>query len=173
MRKALLLASALVVVAFAGSGLLELFASMLQSRAATVDENRRRPGVPELPEDLSSQALVHLEGWLRRVRQDEGVSPPRRDIFRKVTEPDPVNPLPIAQQSSPEASPLQLVGFIFSGGPEGEENPSAAVRFEGRMLLVREGDSVGAYRVKSMVVGEEIELTTGETTGETIRLLLN
>jgi hypothetical protein len=41
------------------------------------------------------------------------------------------------------------------------------------MLLVREGDIVGAYRVKRMVVGEEIELTTGETTGETIRLLLN
>jgi hypothetical protein len=152
MRQALVFASALLVAVYVAEG------------------NPRRPEVPEPPEDLSPQALVHLDSWLRRVRQDQGVSPPRRNIFRKVTEPGPESPLHVVPPSSPEASRPQLVGFIFAGGPDGEESPSAAVRFEGRMFLVKVGDSVGPYRVKRMVVGEEIEL---EDAGETIRLLLN
>ena len=170
MRKALVFASALLVVVYAGSDFVEFSASAEQSPAATAEGNQRRPEVPELPEDLSPQALVHLEGWLRRARQDEGVSPPRRNIFLRVTAPDPASPQLVVALSSPEASRPQLVGFIFAGRPEGEESPLAAVRFEGRMLLVRAGDSVGKYRVKRMVVGEEIEL---EDAGETIRLPLN
>jgi len=152
MRKALVFASALLVLAYA------------------VEGKPRRPEVLELPEDLSPQALVHLESWLRRTKRDDGVSPPRRDIFRTIVELDAASPLPFVAPSSPEAIRPQLVGFIFAGGADGEMSPSAAVRYEGRMSLVKEGDSVGPYRVKRMVVGEEIELIAAD---ETIRLLLN
>lgn len=172
MKKALAFTTVLLVVACACADFMELFASAEQSSPATVGGSQRRLEVPELPEDLSPQALYHLESWLRRARQDERVSPPRRDIFRKATEPDPASPVPVGAPSSTEAVRPQLVGFIFAGGPDGEKSPSAAVRFEGRMLLVRVGDSVGTYRLKRMVVGEEIELVD-PTTGETIRLLLN
>jgi hypothetical protein len=122
--------------------------------------------------DLSSEALGHLDNWLRRVRDDWGRKALKRDIFRKVTEPASVVSIePTVSPSPPEAGPLRLVGFIFSGGSMGEENPLAAVRYEGRMWLVRPGDSIGTYRVERLVVGEEIHLVDPDT-GETVRLVL-
>jgi hypothetical protein len=122
--------------------------------------------------DLSLEALGHLESWLRRVRDDGGRKAPKRDIFRKVTEPvSVVSSEPPVSPSPPEAGPLRLVGFIFSGGTTGEENPLAAVRYEERMWLVRPGDSIGTYRVERLVVGEEIHLVDPDS-GETIRLVL-
>lgn len=168
MRRALvfILVVGLVVVVWLG------FSHPLASPLQDGDGQAGMPDLPDLAEELTPEGLAHLEIWLQRESDDERTGAPRRNIFRKAADPAPavlsesgVSPSP------PDSSPLRLVGFIFSGGTMGDEHPQAAVRFEGRMWLVRPGDSVGIYRVERLVVGEEIHLVHADS-GEKIRLVL-
>jgi hypothetical protein len=75
--------------------------------------------------------------------------------------PDPAPLLPSA-----ESMPLapRLAGFVFRNQEDGSSRALAAIRFEGRVWLVGEGEVVGTYRVERIVVEEE-EVFLVETVG--------
>ncbi len=123
------------------------------------------------PAGFSEETIGHLENWFRKMEASESGSKRAalRDIFRRGTEPERASPAPTeAREPIVEVVLPRLTGFVFEGGQRG---PVAAIRYDGRMWLVEAGDTIGPYRIESLVAGEEVVLVELES-GEELKLLL-
>jgi hypothetical protein len=125
----------------------------------------------EFPEELDVTTIRRLGEWIK----DKQVGRPPsslRNIFGReavaAKSPPRVAPPPTEEAQGP-AGPV-LKGFVYSRGVR--EAPFAAIDYEGQMLLVQVGDSVGPYRVESVEAEEGVTLVE-EATGEKFQLALN
>lgn len=121
-----------------------------------------------LPQGLTSEGLIRLRAWLEE-KEPGPQARPERDIFQRVDRrpmyseapPDPTPLLPTAESLPPAP---RLAGFVFRDEEDGSFRALAAIRFEGRVWLVGEGEVVGTYRVERIVVEDE-EVFLVETAG--------
>lgn len=137
-------------------------------KEGTSADGARSTGAVEYFEGLSEETLRNLEHWLRRAPTTEGRRSVARDLFREDGVPAPPSrPAPTAEAPEAGVDLPSLKGFVYEAG-----GPVAAIRFRGRMWLVRVGDSLSTYRVDKMTAGEEVQLVD-EGTGELLLLKLN
>ena len=126
-----------------------------------------------LPEGLSPGSLARLGNWLREESAGQQ-EPPERDIFREVVEPPPRSQPSVVEPAvtafvPPHAAP-QLAGFVLRDEDNETSRVSAAIRFEGRVWLVGEGELVGPYRVQRIVLEDEEVFLVEEGSGQESRI---
>jgi hypothetical protein len=126
-----------------------------------------------LPEGLSRESLVRLRNWL----QEESVGrqeAPERDLFREAVEPVPtLQPAanePAVTAVVPPIPPPRLAGFVLRDEDNEASRVLAAIRFEGRVWLVGEGELVGTYRVQRIVLEDEEVFLVEEGGGQESRI---
>ena len=163
-----LAASALVL----GAGAL-LWLSLSPSPAAIQETPRVERATSSLPEGLSRESLARLRNWLQEESAGQQ-QPPERDIFREAVEPQPTF------QSTPDEPEVtafvssipapQLVGFVLRDEDRETSRVLAAIRFEGRVWLVGEGELVGSYRVQQIDLEDEEVFLVEEASGQLSRI---
>ena len=120
-----------------------------------------------LPQGLTNDGLRRLGNWLGAVGAATP-EPPARDIFREADAPPPVfeptREEPAVSDYLPPLDAPRLAGFVMRGEDRETSRVLAAIRFEGRVWLVGEGEFVGNYRVQRIAVAEE-EVFLVETVG--------
>jgi hypothetical protein len=131
---------------------------------------------------LTESQVAQLTSWLSRT------TPPalERDLFafRSADAPArsdtiveaPTAPLPTPPLPTPNDEPERptLTGFILARAelePDVRRRVIAALRYAGEVRLMIVGDTIGTYRVESMVARDSVTLMHTET-GERIRLTL-
>ncbi len=131
-------------------------------------------------DELSPSDIARLEGWLA----SEPAPRPGRDLFSEgavSTEPDPTalapeypSPPSPSGANEPSSPRPRLTGFVIAR-PELERDVNrrvlAALRFEGKLLLLGVGEVVGSYRVEEIDARESI-LLVHEKSGERVKLYL-
>jgi hypothetical protein len=122
----------------------------------------------EFPEELTEETVRRLQEWLeaRSVAQ-----PPSslRNLFGEshVTGSSPavIAPPPTAKPAVPTGPVLK--GFVYTRGAQNQ--PLAAIDYEGQMFIAAVGDSVGPYRLERIEAGDLV-LLVEEATGEKLQL---
>jgi len=100
--------------------------------------------------------------------------PPERDIFREAVEPlpmfQPAPDEPAVTALVPSMPAPQLAGFVLRDEDSETSRVLAAIRFEGRVWLVGEGELVGTYRVQQIVLEDEEVFLVEEGSGQKSRI---
>ena len=165
MRKLLLLGRPVVLV------LVVLYPGLRVLSGAQQPTSEASGQLIEYPESLSEETIRHLEKWVKGMNENRAPSS-LRDIFGKeivaASVPPPVVP-PSPENADVPVGPV-LKGFVYSKGAQNQ--PLAAIDYEGQMFLVKLGDTVGPYRVERVEAGDAV-LLVEEATGEKLELALN
>ena len=130
------------------------------------------PVTSSLPQGLSQEGIARLRNWLL-VTNEGQAEPPERDIFRVVARPAvPQRALvePAVTALVPPIQVPELAGFVLRDEDSEVSRVLAAIRFEGRVWLVGEGELVGSYRVQRIVLEDEEVFLVDEGDGQVSRL---
>jgi hypothetical protein len=125
----------------------------------------------EFPEELTEETVRRLMEWVEATEVAQPHSS-LRNLFGKdnvAASKSPVIAPPPTEKPTAQTGPV-LKGFVYTR--EAQDQPLAAIDFEGQMFLAAVGDTVGPYCVERVEGGDRV-LLVEETTGEKLELVLN